>query len=83
MSYATKPERRNWMSYLMDSLVNSGEMPSWEALQYLVTNLLGEAPNPHLHQTKSPMRLFNNYCIVFMDQLLKPPLAPQTSQLRP
>lgn len=48
------PQRRNWMSYLLDSLVNSGTMPSWEALQYLVTNLLGESPNPHLHQTKSP-----------------------------
>jgi hypothetical protein len=47
-------ECRNWMSYLMDSLVNSGAMPSWEALQYLVTNLLGEAPNPHIHQSKSP-----------------------------
>ncbi len=54
MSHTIMPECRNWMSYLMDSLVNSGAMPSWEALQYLVTNLLGEAPNPHLHQSKSP-----------------------------
>lgn len=54
MTYAMKPNSRNWMSYLLDSLVNSGTMPSWEALQYLVANLIGEAPNPHLHQTKSP-----------------------------
>jgi hypothetical protein len=54
MTYAMQSDSRNWMSYLMDSLVNSGAMPSWEALQYLVTNLIGEAPNPHLHQTKSP-----------------------------
>ena len=54
MIYATGSGHRNWMAYLMDSLVNSGAMPSWEALQYLVTNLLGEAPNPNLHQTKSP-----------------------------
>jgi len=63
MTYVTVSERRNWMSYLMDSLVNSGTMPSWEALQYLVTNLLGETPNPHLHQTKSPyetIQLFLN-----------------------
>lgn len=54
LTYSMVSEKRNWMSYLMDSLVNSGTMPSWEALQYLVTNLLGEAPNPHLHLTKSP-----------------------------
>ena len=54
MTYEPEAERRNWMSYLMDSLINSGTMPSWEALQYLVTNLLGEAPNPHLHQAKAP-----------------------------
>jgi hypothetical protein len=54
MTYAIVSGKRNWMSYLMDSLVNSGTMPSWEALQYLVTNLLGETSNPHLHQTKSP-----------------------------
>jgi hypothetical protein len=54
MTHEMQPTSRNWMSYLMDSLVNSGTMPSWEALQYLVTNLIGDAPNPHLHQTKSP-----------------------------
>ena len=54
MTYEPEAKRRNWMSYLMDSLINSGTMPSWEALQYLVTNLLGEAPNPHLHQAKAP-----------------------------
>jgi len=61
MTYATVSERRNWMSYLMDSLVNSGTMPSWEALQYLVTNLLGQAPNPHLHQTKSPYETIQEF----------------------
>lgn len=54
MTYAMKPETRNWMSYLLDSLVNSGAMPSWEAMQYLMTNLIGTTPNPHFHQTKSP-----------------------------
>ena len=61
MTYPTVPGIRNWMSYLMDSLVNSGTMPSWEALQYLVTNLLGEAPNPHLHQTKSPYETIQQF----------------------
>lgn len=61
MTYPTVSGRRNWMSYLMDSLVNSGTMPSWEALQYLVTNLLGEAPNPHLHQTKSPYETIQQF----------------------
>ncbi|MEX0829742.1 MAG: hypothetical protein WD032_05830 [Nitrospirales bacterium] len=48
------PESRNWMSYLMDSLVNSGAMPAWEALEYLTTHLIGEAPNTNLHHSKSP-----------------------------
>jgi len=48
------PESRNWMSYLMDSLVNSGAMPTWEAMEYLTSNLVGEAPNPALHLSKSP-----------------------------
>ena len=61
MTYATVSGHRNWMSYLMDSLVNSGTMPSWEALQYLVTNLLGQAPNPHLHQTKSPYETIQEF----------------------
>jgi len=61
MSDATTSGRRNWMSYLMDSLVNSGTMPSWEALQYLVTNLLGEAPNAHLHQSKSPYETIQQF----------------------
>ncbi|MEJ2230209.1 MAG: hypothetical protein P8X46_03365, partial [Nitrospirales bacterium] len=61
MTYEPVAERRNWMSYLMDSLINSGTMPSWEALQYLVTNLLGEAPNPHLHQAKAPYETIQQF----------------------
>lgn len=45
---------RNWMSYLMDSLVNSGAMPTWEATEYLTENLIGESPNSALHNSKSP-----------------------------
>lgn len=54
MNSARKPESRNWMSYLLDSLVNSGAMPAWEGVAYLTSNLVGEAPNPNLHQAKSP-----------------------------
>jgi len=61
MSNTVMSGRRNWMSYLMDSLINSGTMPSWEALQYLVTNLLGEAPNPRLHQSKSPYETIQQF----------------------
>lgn len=61
MIYEPLAERRNWMSYLMDSLINSGTMPSWEALQYLVTNLLGEAPNPHLHRAKAPYETIQQF----------------------
>jgi hypothetical protein len=49
------------MSYLMDSLVNSGAMPAWEAVEYLTTNLVGEAPNPNLHQSKSPYETIQQF----------------------
>lgn len=54
MTTSTRKQPRNWMSYLMDSLVHSGAMPTWEANEYLTSNLIGEAPNTQLHQTKSP-----------------------------
>ena len=54
MNQLTASESKNWLSYLMDSLVNAGTMPSWEALEYVTSNLIGQAPNPHLHQSKSP-----------------------------
>jgi hypothetical protein len=49
------------MSYLMDSLVNSGAMPAWEALEYLTNNLVGEAPNPNLHHSKSPYETIQQF----------------------
>lgn len=57
----TVPESRNWMSYLMDSLVNSGAMPTWEALEYLTTHLIGEAPNTNLHHSKSPYETIQQF----------------------
>lgn len=61
MNAMTVSESRNWMSYLMDSLVNSGAMPAWEALEYLTTNLVGEAPNPNLHHSKSPYETIQQF----------------------
>lgn len=61
MNAMTLPESRNWMSYLMDSLVNSGTMPAWEALEYLTNNLVGEAPNPNLHHSKSPYETIQQF----------------------
>ena len=54
-------ESRNWMSYLMDSIVNSGSMPTYEALDYLTANLIGEAPNPNLHHSKSPYEAIQQF----------------------
>jgi hypothetical protein len=54
-------ESRNWMSYLMDSLVNSGAMPTWEAVEYLTNNLVGQAPNPNLHHSKSPYETIQQF----------------------
>ena len=45
---------RDWMSYLTDSLVNSGTMPSWDAVDYFTKHLFGESPNTRLHETKVP-----------------------------
>jgi len=54
-------ESRNWMSYLMDALVNSGAMPTWEAVEYLTSNLVGQAPNPNLHHSKSPYETIQQF----------------------
>ena len=61
MNSQTMTESRNWMSYLMDSLVNSGAMPTWEAMEYLTNNLVGEAPNPALHHSKSPYETIQKF----------------------
>jgi hypothetical protein len=61
MNAMTRSESRNWMSYLMDSLVNSGAMPAWEAVEYLTNNLVGEAPNPNLHHSKSPYETIQQF----------------------
>ncbi len=47
-------DARNWIGYLCESLVTSGTMPMWDATEYLTQNLFCDAPNPRLHQTKSP-----------------------------
>ena len=61
MSNLALPQPRNWISYLLDSLVNSGAMPTWEALQYLTSNLLSESPNPNLHNSKSPYEAIQQF----------------------
>lgn len=45
---------RNWIGYLCESQMSNGSMPSWEAAAYFTDNLFGEAPNPRLHESKSP-----------------------------
>lgn len=45
---------RNWLAYLCESVVATGAMPTWDAAEYFTTNLFGESPNPHLHNTKAP-----------------------------
>lgn len=61
MNTMTVQESRNWMSYLMDSIVNSGTMPAWEAIDYLTNNLIGEAPNLNLHHSKSPYETIQQF----------------------
>ncbi|RMH07597.1 MAG: hypothetical protein D6704_04815 [Nitrospirae bacterium] len=52
---------RHWLSYLTDSLVHSGVMPTWEAVEYLTANLIGEAPNTTFHDTKSPYETIQQF----------------------
>jgi len=52
---------RNWISYLTDSLVNSGTMQTWEAADYLSQNLFGESPNTRFHETKAPYEAIHQF----------------------
>ncbi len=61
MNTKAMSESRNWMSYLLDSLVNSGSLPTWEAVEYLTANLVGEGPNTALHQSKSPYETIQQF----------------------
>ena len=54
---------RNWLAYLVDSLVHSGAMPTWEATEYLTANLIGEAPNTQLHESKSPYESIQQFLL--------------------
>lgn len=54
---------RNWLAYLVDSLVHAGVMPTWEATEYLTTNLIGEAPNTQLHESKSPYESIQQFLL--------------------
>ena len=36
-------------------------MPSWEATEYLSSNLIGEAPNTQLHESKSPYEAIQQF----------------------
>jgi len=61
MKTFTQKIERNWLAYLMDSLVSSGAMPSWEATEYLTSNIIGEAPNTQLHESKSPYETIQQF----------------------
>ena len=61
MTNCVVSEPKNWLSYLLDSLVNSGSLPTWEALEYLTTNLLGDSPNQELHNSKSPYEAIQQF----------------------
>ena len=61
MKTSVHKTERHWLAYLMDSLVNSGAMPSWEAAEYLTANLIGEAPNTQLHESKSPYEAIQQF----------------------
>ena len=45
---------RHWLSYICESLVASGALPTWEAVEYFTGHLFGESPNLQLHNAKAP-----------------------------
>ena len=61
MTNCVSKQPRYWMSYLLDSLINSGALPSWEALDYITSNLLGDSPNQNLHNSKSPYEAIQQF----------------------
>ena len=61
MQKSTHTINRNSLAYLMDALVNSGTMPSWEAVDYLTSNLIGDVPNAQLHESKSPYEAIQQF----------------------
>ena len=42
-------------------MVAGGSLPSWEANEYITSNLFGESPNPHLHNTKAPYEAISQF----------------------
>ena len=52
---------RNWIAYLCESLVTSGEMPTWEAATYLTENLFAEKPNPRLLGTTNAFEVTSQF----------------------
>lgn len=66
MAKKTSPARksattRNWIAYLCESLVTSGEMPTWEAATYLTDNLFAEKPNPRLLGTTNAFEVTSQF----------------------
>ncbi|MCA9479939.1 MAG: hypothetical protein KC545_06215 [Nitrospira sp.] len=81
MKSVKMPETRNWLSYLLDSLVNSGAVPTWEGIDYLTSNLLGDVPNIHLHQAKSPYEAIQQFLHRVYGPIVE--AASRTAQLPP
>ncbi len=61
MTNCVAKEQKYWLSYLLDSLVNSGALPSWEALEYLTSHLLCASPNDQLHNAKAPYEAIQQF----------------------
>lgn len=59
---------RNWIAYLCESLVTSGEMPTWEAATYLTENLFADKPNPRLLGTTNAFEVTSQ----FLHRLYRP-----------
>lgn len=69
---------RNWLAYVCEALVSSGDMPTWDAASYLTENLFGEKPNPQLLTPANP----HEVTAVFLQRLYHPIVEAAARDMR-
>jgi hypothetical protein len=45
---------RHWLSYVCESVIEAGDLPSWEAVPYFCDQLFSERSNPNILQAERP-----------------------------
>ena len=69
---------RNWLAYVCEALVSTGDMPTWDAASYLTENLFGEKPNPQLLTPANP----HEVTVQFLQRLYQPIVEAASRDMR-